>query len=52
MALQCDAYRGVGYDGYQIVVFVDVAGVTYSRTINVGPETYREQPWAAVAPEP
>jgi hypothetical protein len=52
MALQCDAYRGVGYDGYQIVVFVDVLGVTWSRVLNVGPETWREQAWAAVVPGP
>jgi hypothetical protein len=52
MALQCDAYRGPQGDGYQIVVFVDVLGVTYSRVLNVGPETWREQAWAAVVPGP
>lgn len=51
MALQCDAYRGPQGDGYQLVVWVDVLGVTYSRTINVGPETHREQAWAAVPTE-
>lgn len=52
MALQCDAYRGPQGDGYQLVVWVDVLGVTYSRVLNVGPETWREQAWAAVVPAP
>ena len=52
MALQCDAYRGPLGDGYQLVLWVDVLGVTYQRIVNVGPETWRDQAWHAVAGAP
>ena len=44
-ATQCDCYWGPLGDGYQIIVSVDVLGVTYQRVVNVGPENYREQAW-------
>jgi hypothetical protein len=50
MTLACDCYRGPLGDGYQLVVWVDVAGVTWTRVLNVGPETWRNQGWAIEEP--
>lgn len=50
MAIQIDVYDGVLGPGYTATVFVTVAGTTYSRTANSGPETWRTQPWAQVEP--
>jgi len=51
-ATRCDCYRGPTGDGYQVSVFVTILGVEYARTINFGPETYRDQAWHAVAVGP
>ena len=48
MALQCDCYRGPDGDGWQITVFVTVLSVEYARTVNFGPESYRDQAWHVV----
>ena len=52
MALQCDCYRGPDGDGWQITVFVTVLSVEYARTVNFGPETYRNAAWHAVTAGP
>lgn len=45
MALRIDVYDGPQGDGYQATVYVSIAGGTWYRTQQVGPETYRNQGW-------
>ena len=52
MAIQIDCYDGPDGTGYQATVTVDVLGTTYSRTQQVGPETYRNAPWHVVESGP
>jgi len=52
MAVQVDCYRSPDGDGYQATVTVDVLGTTYSRTQQVGPETWRTEAWHVVPPGP
>lgn len=48
-SLTVNVYNGPRGHGYEVVVrFRDVGGV-WSRTINVGPETEREQAWLLLA---
>ena len=48
MAIQINCYRGPLGDGYEAQVYVRVLGNLYTRTAQVGPETYRTRPWAQV----
>jgi hypothetical protein len=53
MACQIDVYRSTVGEGYSVTVWVDVLGVTYSRTKNVvGDEDYRTQGWHVVPVSP
>lgn len=51
-ALACDAYDGPLGQGYVAHCYVTVAGTTYHRAQNVGPETWRTQGWAPVVGVP
>jgi len=46
--IRVDVYEGPSGAGYVLVVTALVDGVTWERDINVGPETYRDQPWFEV----
>lgn len=48
MALQIDCYDGPLGQGYEATVFVTVLNNLYIRSAQVGPETYRVQPWFKV----
>lgn len=45
MALQIDVYDGPAGQGYQATVWVTIAGNTWTRTAQVGPEDWRTQGW-------
>jgi hypothetical protein len=46
MAIQIDVYDGPAGVGYQATVFVMIAGNTWTRTAQVGPEAWRVSGWA------
>lgn len=48
MALQIDCYSGPSGDGYQATVWVTIAGNTWTRTAQVGPEAWRNSNWQQV----
>lgn len=50
-ALSVNVYDGPQGRGFEVVYLAVVGGQTYSRIVNVGPETQRETPWAAVLPD-
>lgn len=50
MSLQIDVYDGSSGLGYTVTLRVQVLGKLYQRVANVGPETYRAQPWSEVVP--
>lgn len=45
-ALQCDAYDGPDGKGWVATVWVRFNGTLYTRSQNVGPESYRTKPWS------
>lgn len=45
-AMVIDVYDGPQGKGWQATVFVRVLGTVYSRTQQVGPETWRNRAWA------
>lgn len=45
MALQIDVYDGPQGTGYQATVWVTIAGNTWMRTAQVGPENWRVSGW-------
>lgn len=47
-ALQVDTYSGPSGVGWVATVFIRYNGTLYSRSQNVGPETYRTEPWHIV----
>lgn len=49
-AFLCDQYVGPLGVGYVVTVFVRFNGTIYTRSHNVGPETWRESAWAAWNP--
>jgi hypothetical protein len=48
MALEISPYEAPDGTGYQATVWVTVAGTTWTRTAQVGPEVWRTQGWRAV----
>lgn len=50
-SLTCDTYSGPGGHGYVLTVRVSHNGKTYSRAINVGPETDRSYGWRLEEPD-
>jgi hypothetical protein len=51
-ALEITTYEGPDGNGYVLNVSTTVLGVLWHRSINYGPETYREQAWYCVEPMP
>jgi len=49
-AVTVNVYDGPDGRGFEVVISFVSGGVTYVRVVNVGPESYREQAWAAVQP--
>jgi len=47
--IRVDVYSGPGGHGWTVTLIATKNGHTYYRTWNVGPETWRAQPWAEVA---
>lgn len=47
-----DAYNGPGGKGYVIVLCFKRGEALWERSINVGPEDWRDRPWAAHTPPP
>jgi hypothetical protein len=47
-ALKCDTYDGPQGKGYCATIFIRYAGTLYSRSRNVGPESYRTEAWHVV----
>ncbi len=47
--LRLDVYDGPDGMGFTATVYVVVLGTLYARTVQVGPETWRTAPWAAVS---
>lgn len=45
IALQIDIYDGPSGQGYVVKGFIVETGVTYCRSVNVGPETWRTHDW-------
>lgn len=45
MALQVHCYDGPAGQGYQAIVTVQIAGRTWMRSAQVGPETWRQHGW-------
>lgn len=45
MAIQIDCYSGPNGNGYQATVWVTIYSDTWSRTAQVGPETWRVRGW-------
>lgn len=43
-----DVYDGPRGAGYVLIVSATLGGQLWERSVNTGPETYREQPWHAV----
>jgi hypothetical protein len=48
-AIQIDCYDGPQGPGYQATVYVLISGNVWSRTAQVGPETYRVHGWSQVS---
>ncbi len=44
-ALQVDTYSGASGSGYTVTATVEIAGELWTRTANVGPESWRVRPW-------
>lgn len=44
-AIQIDVYSGPFGDGYSATVYVTVAGALWTRTAQVGPESWRQRGW-------
>jgi hypothetical protein len=51
-AFQCDQYVGPLGVGYVVTVWVRFNGAIFTRSHNVGPETWREAAWVAWTPGP
>lgn len=47
-ALKVDVYDGPQGKGWVATIFIRFNGVLYSRSQNVGPESYRTEPWHIV----
>jgi hypothetical protein len=47
-SLRIDVYNGPSGQGYVVVGVYTKGGETWGRSINIGPETYRDLPWIAV----
>jgi hypothetical protein len=45
LAAEVNTYRGPSGQGYEIVGTIVLAGRTWRKIINVGPETYRDRDW-------
>lgn len=52
MAIQIDVYDGPLGTGYQATVWVSIVGRTWTRTAQVGPETWRASGWSEVQDAP
>lgn len=48
MAIQMDVYDGPMGTGYQATVQVSIAGQTWTRTAQVGPEAWRVSGWTQI----
>ncbi len=51
-SITVNVYNGPGGWGYELVFRFRDAGGVWSRVVNVGPETYREQAWSFVPDSP
>lgn len=51
-AFEVHAYSGPRGDGWTLTAAVEVNGVTWTRTLNVGPESERATPWRWAGAEP
>jgi hypothetical protein len=50
-SFRTDVYDGPDGQGYVLSVQVQLGGELWERSVNVGPETYRETPWHVVVVE-
>lgn len=49
MSIQVDAYDGPAGKGYVATIVAAIAGKTWQRSAQVGPETWRQQGWAEMS---
>lgn len=45
---RCDCYAGPSGKGWMLIAWKIVAGVTYEKHVNYGPETWRDTGWIAL----